>query len=360
MRFALFAACLVLASCAGKESEEASSRESRSAGSKSATAATADSKAAASAAGTNPAAGPDKWEARDNSAISGDFKVIITQTGVELIDVEGVQDRTDVFVVRVSIDNTSPSKRQQYTSWAENAALSDNFGNSYRRLPRPRNLGVREVPVDPIEPVVDALIFEAPIKTAGYVNLHLPGVNLGLTAGFSFRILLHTSGERLNAVTKAAAAKEAEAKAHAAGIAAKEAAASRAEAQRREDYQLAEENARARQREAALAEEKARAEAEKIRQEAEIKALPGKLASARSNLVDAKDKLRAIKVTSSSYTWSGVKMPDDYFSGKPRRYVYYGRSQRIARTKEVQDEIDRLTAEIAMLEARIKTSDKKE
>jgi hypothetical protein len=355
MRFALFAVCLVLASCTGKEPAE-TTQEPRS----------AESRHIAGIAGSKTpsapekAARPDTWETRDNTAKSGDFEVTITQTGVELIHVEGVQDRTDVFVVRVSINNTSPSKRHQYTTWAGNASLSDNFGNSYQRLPRPRNLGVREVPLDPTEPVVDALIFEAPIKTAGHVNLHLPGGNLGLSDGFNFRIVLHTSGERLNAVTRAAAANEAEARAKAAGIAAKEAAAQRAEAQRREEYRLAEENARARQQEAALAEEKARAAAEKLRQEAEIKALPGKLASAQSNLVDAKDKMRAIKASSSSYTWSGARMPDDYFTGRPRKYVYYGKSQRITRTKEVQDEIERLTAEIAALEARIKSSEKKE
>jgi hypothetical protein len=320
---------------------------------------------------------------------SGDFEVRITQTGVELIHVDGVQDRTEVFVVRLTINNTSPSKRHQYRTWAENATLNDNFGNPYKRLSRPRNMGVRQVPLDPIEPVVDVLIFDAPIATAGHVNLHLPGDNIGATSEFKFRINLHTSGERLNAVKKAAAANEAEAKAKAAEIAAKEAAARRAEAQRREEYRLAEENARARQREADLAAEKARfeaeaqrradelaaekarqaaeakrradaLEAEKLRQEAEIAALPGLLASAKSNLDDAKDKMRAIKATSSSYTWSGAKMPDDYFSGKPRRYIYYGKSQRIARTKEVQDDIDRLTTEIASLEARIKTSGKEE
>jgi hypothetical protein len=336
------------------------------------------SRSAADAAGTSPAAGPDRWEARNLDAKAGDIEVKITQTGVEQIHVEGVQDRTDVFVVRLSINNTSPSKRHHYQTWAGNARLTDNFGNPYKALPRPRNMGVREVPLDPTEPVIDALIFEAPIATAGHVNLHLPGENIGAADAFGFRIVLHTSGQRLDAVKKAAAAVEADAKARAAAIASKEAAAARAEAQRREEYRLAQENARARQREADLAAEQARLQAEKdrraaearrradelaaekLRQEAEIKALPGKLASAKSNLDDAKDKLRAIKATSSSYTWSGAKMPDDYFTGKPRRYVYYGKSQRIARTKEVQEEIERLTAEIASLEARIKTSGKEE
>jgi hypothetical protein len=45
-------------------------------------------------------------------------------------------------------------------------------------------------------------------------------------------------------------------------------------------------------------------------------------------------------------------MPDDYFIKE--RYIYYGLSQKIARTKQVQEDIEQLTGECATLEARIK------
>jgi hypothetical protein len=325
-------------------------------------------------------AGPDRWEPSNNAVVAGDIKTVVVQAGVELIHVEGVQDRTDVFAVRLSVDNTSHSKRHQYRTWATNASLTDNFANPYKCLPRPHDMGVRDVPLNPTAPVNDVLIFEAPITTAGYVDLHLPGADAE-TSDINFRIQLHTSGARLDAVTKAAAAVEADAKAKSAAIASREAEAKRrAEAASQEAIRLegerrvAEEAEKAKQQAIKLEAEKARLAAEAERRaaelaaeklrledeqrkakaalEAEILTLPGKLATAQTKLEDVQNMMKKIKAATSRYAWSGPKMPDDYFIKE--KYIYYGLSQKIARTKQVQEDIEQLTGECATLEARIK------
>jgi hypothetical protein len=186
---------------------------------------------------------------------------------------------------------------------------------------------------------------------------------------------LQTSGARLEAVKQAAAAHEAEARAKAAAIAAREADARRAEeAAKRavEEKRLAAEKARLeaeekkrqaeeKRRQDELAAEKARLEAkqkkEQADREAEIKALPGKLASARRSLDVAEDKLKKIKMAKSRYPYSGFVPPEDYFEPKGR-YIYFEAPQKAQRTKMIQEEHERLTAEIAGLEARIKASGK--
>jgi hypothetical protein len=305
----------------------------------------------------------------------GDIQLTITQTGVEPIHVSGAQDRAEVFAVRLSLDNTNPTKRRSYRTWAISARLVDNFGNGYKLLPRPPGTGVQEVSLNPTVPVSDVLFFEAPIATAGYVDLHLPGANIGASSGIDLRIQLQTSGARLEAVKQAAAAHEAEARARAAGIAAREAEARRAEGAAKreaEGRRLAAEKARLeaeerkrqaeeKRRQDELAAERARLEAQRRKEEAdreaEIKALPGKLASARRSLEVAEDKLKKIKMAKSRYPYSGFVPPEDYFEPKGR-YIYFDASQKAQRTKMIQEEIERLTVEIAGIEARLKASGK--
>ena len=325
---------------------------------------------------------PDQWVPA-KPVKSDDVQVAIPQAGVEPAHVMGISNHADIFAVRLEISNSSHSKRFTYHTWAKNARLVDNFGNPYKLLPRPEGTGVDTMPINPAAPVMDILFFETPITTAKYVDLHLPAGNLGTSADIAVRIQLQTSGARLEAVTNAAKAVEAENKAKAAAIAAKEAEAKRAEERRKAEYRLTEENAKARQKEAELAAEKARLAAEddrradelaaerakqeaeakrradalaaeKARQKAELEALPGRLAAAQADLVVAKDKMRMVKLAANSgtYTYSGA-MPADYFDAGKKKYIYYGKSQRLARTKEVQDAIDKLIADIASFEARI-------
>jgi flagellar biosynthesis GTPase FlhF len=288
---------------------------------------------------------PDRWES--TTATIGDVRVSISQVGEETTRV----GNASVFAIRLSILNTSFSKRLTYQTWSQNATLRDNFGNAYNRLPRPKGVGVQGLPLDPTTPVIDTLLFELPIATAGNVVLHLPGSNVGQQEAFNLRMNLVTSGARLDAVTRAAAAAEAEAKAKAAAIAAKEAEAERAareaterkrileleaekdrradEAKKKADEEAAERTRRAdearKKVEAAQAAERKRV----ADREAEIASLERKLATARADKKTAESRLKELKETAFA-----------------------------ASTKKAQQEVERLTAEIADLEAKI-TSMKK-
>lgn len=311
----------------------------------------------------------DHWSS-DEPVVFGAVKARVAHAGVEPARVFGVQELADVFAVKLSIENGSPTQRHHYRTWASDATLVDNFGNHYKRLARPSDLGVREAPINPTAPVADVLLFETPITTAGYVDLHLPGDNVGASSGATVRLKLHTSGERLAAVRQAAAAFEAEQRARAAAIAAREAEAqrkvelarlevekARIEAEKRKAAAAAEaERLRIqeekRKSEEAAATEQARIEEERRKEEAEIKALPGKLAAARQGLEIAQDKLKKIKAAMSSYVYSTPTPPEDYFNAKGQ-YIYYTRAQKAQRTSQLKDEVDRLTVEVAKLEARI-------
>lgn len=293
----------------------------------------------------------DHWSS-DEPVVFGAVKVRVAHAGVEPARVFGVQELADVFAVKLSIENGSPTQRHHYRTWASDATLVDNFGNHYKRLARPSDLGVREAPINPTAPVADVLLFETPITTAGYVDLHLPGDNVGASSGATVRLKLRTSGERLAAVRQAAAAFEAEQRARAAAIAAREAEAQRkVELARIEAERLRIQEEKRKSEEAAAAEQ-ARIEEERRKEEAEIKALPGKLAAARQELEIAQDKLKKIKAATSSYVYSTPIPPDDYFNSKGK-YIYYTRAQKAQRTSQLKDEVDRLTVEIAKLEARI-------
>jgi hypothetical protein len=310
----------------------------------------------------------DRWVPAREAVQVGDIHVAVTQAAVESVALGGFQDRAEALVVRLSLDNLNPTRRRPYRSWAGNARLVDNFGNSYKTLRRPADTGVTEAALNPTSPVADLLLFESPIATAGYVDLHLPGENIGASSAIDFRIQLQTSGARLEAVKQAAAAHEAEARAKAAAIASREAAARRAEEAakreaeaRRLAAEKAGREAEAKQRQDELAAEKTRLEAQRLREEAdrkaEIMALPGKLASARRGLEVAEDKMKKIKAARSRYAYSGVTPPEDYFDAKGR-YIYFTSAQKTERTKTVQEEIDKLTVEIAGTEARLKAMGK--
>lgn len=304
---------------------------------------------------------PDRWIAPAPQQ-HGDVRVTVTAADFE--------DAGTAFAIRVSVENLAPTRRGRYQTWAQNATLMDNFGNLYRPVRRPAG-AVTDVPLNPTVPVTDVLLFEAPIATAGKVELGLPGHNVGAPAGFRFVIELQTSGRRQELVQKAAAAQEAEAKAQLAAARAREAEAARkseaaklkAEEDRREAERLkserlaAEEKARleaeVKRAEAMRDTERLRSEAEAKRREAEFAALPGKLAAARASLEAARDKLAQIKRATSRYTFTGDTPPNDFFhtSGK---YMYYTAAQKTARTEELNKEVDRLKAEIADAEARLK------
>ena len=326
---------------------------------------------------TKETSGPDQW-IPPKPATSDNIQVTITQAGNEPAHVLGITNRAEIFAARLKISNTSHSKRSEHGR--AGAPRSPTTHNQYRQL-APTGTGVVSMPVDPTEPVSDVLFFETPITTAGYWT---HAYRLGMLAPHP---VLRFESHYRPAVQgwrpySAALAVEAENKAKAASIAAKEAEAKRAEAQRQEENRLAVENAKARQREAELAAEKSKQEAEakrradelaaekskqeaeakrradalaaeEARQKAELEALPGELAAAQSALEVAKDKLRMIKLAESggTYPYSGA-MPEDFDAGK-KKYIYFGMSQRLARTKEVQEAIEKLTAEIASFEARI-------
>jgi hypothetical protein len=74
----------------------------------------------------------------------------------------------------------------------DSASLSDNFGNKYRgvsfgfsSLPEFRTL---DESIYPNRTIRDQLVFEAPIATAGHLDLEIPGKNVGQEGFFRFRI----------------------------------------------------------------------------------------------------------------------------------------------------------------------------
>jgi len=286
----------------------------------------------------------DNWESTTAPITIGDVQVAITQAGVEPIHVGGVQDRTDVFAIRFSVSNTGFAKRFNYTTWAGNAILVDNFGNRYKLLPRPRDMGVQSVPLNPTAPVIDVLLFETPIATAGAVELQLPAGNIGQSGDFVFHIKLHTSGARLDAVTRAAAAAEAEAKAQSDAIAERESQAKRLE--------RAAEDAKAEK--ARLAEEAKKradeAEAEKARKAAEAKKRADLEAAEKKRIADREAEIATIKSKLVAAQESKKKAELGLKAAKDSQFA--------STVKSLEKEVEKLTTECLELEAKLKSLSK--
>lgn len=279
---------------------------------------------------------PDRWETSTADKIKvGDVQVSVAQVAAET----GRAENASVFAVRLSILNTTYGKRLHYQTWAQNATLRDNFGNPYAPIERPRGVGVRDMPLDPTTPVVDTLMFEMPIATAASVTLTLPGDNVGQNGVFRFQMNLVTSGARLGAVEKAAAAAEAEAKARAAEAAAKEAEARRVVEQRRLLELQAE-----KERQAAEAKKKADDDAAEKKRQAEEEVAKRQAAEKKriddwkAEIADLEKRLEAARAAKKKAEKTLIDLKDSTFATS---------------VKKAQQDVERLTAEIADLEGRL-------
>lgn len=108
----------------------------------------------------------------------------------------------DLLWVKVSLFNTSDTKKSNYESWAkqfsflnDHASTTDDLGNSYKRI----NFEFTTKVVDhtdgdsiyPEKGIVDVLVFEIPIPKAQYIDLLLPLENIDKAKGkVTFRLKL--------------------------------------------------------------------------------------------------------------------------------------------------------------------------
>src|SRR4051794_20985339 len=67
---------------------------------------------------------PESWRASE-AITAGDLNVAVSQAGVESVHVGGVRDDARVFVARLALTNTNPTKRLAYRSWVGSALLTD-------------------------------------------------------------------------------------------------------------------------------------------------------------------------------------------------------------------------------------------
>jgi hypothetical protein len=114
------------------------------------------------------------------------------------------QSKKKCLIVRLNIENLSPTKKHSYHLWGDrtslgiggerfHATLKDEFGNSY--LPIEFGLftevGGQQrsgVSIYPGKPLEDVLVFEEPVGKAKVLKLELPGGALDKPGSYRFRI----------------------------------------------------------------------------------------------------------------------------------------------------------------------------
>jgi len=100
--------------------------------------------------------------------------------------------RHEFFVVQIQIANTSGSRKIDYSSWAHDADLSDEFGNTYRYMDPGYGTSIdgqlSGEAIYPGQSVEDLLAYEPPVATATEVRLELPAKNFGGTGKLRLKL----------------------------------------------------------------------------------------------------------------------------------------------------------------------------
>jgi len=147
-----------------------------------------------------------KWASARNAVRQGEveLRIVSVLTGkVPLMatfpDREGTSE-SDLLTIEIQLTNLSHSKKIEYHSWLgrdisfgrDFAALEDNFDNTYKRISFGFGTEVightESESIYPGKSLSDVLVFELPVDAVEYLNLELPGKNVGGSGMFRLRI----------------------------------------------------------------------------------------------------------------------------------------------------------------------------
>lgn len=150
-----------------------------------------------------------KNAAKNETEFEPEDSVLSTDVGVEIRSVaihEADTSPKKWLVVGLRITNRHKTKLLEYKSWEHEdrifvrraATLRDNFGNAYKMFTGydwynvTESFGCRRESSTTMYPetsVEDAVVFEAPVDSAEYVDLELAGKCVGAKTKYRFRIL---------------------------------------------------------------------------------------------------------------------------------------------------------------------------
>ncbi len=134
------------------------------------------------------------WVSAELPVRQRDVQVRIASAKVGKVDVRDLLERgtspsKDVLLaIRIEVANLSGTKLLDYRTWAggdfvlkrDFATLSDNFGNSYKRVTFGIDEPVGRVKRDSVYPgksITDVLVFEPPVDKVQYLRIELPANN---------------------------------------------------------------------------------------------------------------------------------------------------------------------------------------
>lgn len=153
--------------------------------------------------GAKAARNDQEWVVAPTPAALGDVKVEVHYATVCEVPLKTFRGETTSqnpqLVIVVVVTNSSATRKVDYRTWAgpeftidydDFARLTDNFGNTYKRV-RFSDTPVGRVEADSVYPgkwLPDVLVFEPPLGNAEYLNLELPGKNVGVDGVYRFRI----------------------------------------------------------------------------------------------------------------------------------------------------------------------------
>lgn len=138
-----------------------------------------------------------EWTPAGRAVKHGDIALRVASVSIGRVPLRSGYGRTEttsedeLLAIRLKLINRSDSKKVSYQSWMggelsftrDSASLTDNFGNSYKRI----TFGYGTEVVDhtesaslyPGKTLVDVLVFEPPVEAAEHLDLELPGGNIG-------------------------------------------------------------------------------------------------------------------------------------------------------------------------------------
>lgn len=135
----------------------------------------------------------------DTAELDG-LQVQITEASVGRVELrhlgEKSQSEERLLIVKVRLRTANDTRKYDYRPWHGSLfgspGATDNFGNQYK----PIDFGFantitgrsRADSVSAGSPLTDVLVFERPLDKAEYVDLDLPGENVGVKGTFRFRI----------------------------------------------------------------------------------------------------------------------------------------------------------------------------
>jgi hypothetical protein len=141
------------------------------------------------------------WE-KSGAIQQGDVEVKIDSAAPGMLFLDngeglGVTPTMNYFLIKVRVTNQNPNKKMDFSTWrssgildAPTGTLSDNFGNSYKRIvfTQPLLNCRDETTIYPNSSFTDTLIFELPVQNTQWLHLSLAANNFGGEGTLRFEI----------------------------------------------------------------------------------------------------------------------------------------------------------------------------